>query len=77
VKFSANKPVETTNPTVVVDSGLPVGSHRFRLVVVTRDGRSSQPTEVVVTIERAGTVIPGGITPTGPTVVGPLQPFPP
>jgi len=75
--FSPNKPVTTTTPTVVVDRGLPVGTYRFRLVVVARDGRSSQPAEVVVNIERAGPVIPGGVTPTGPIVIGPLQPSPP
>jgi hypothetical protein len=75
--FSANKPVETTKPAVVVDGGLPVGLHRFQLVVVSTDGRSSQPAEVVVSIERTSPGIPGRITPTGPIGTGPLQPFPP
>jgi hypothetical protein len=77
VTFSANKAVETTRPTVVVDSGLPVGRHVFRLVVVNRDGRSSQPAEVVVTIEPTGSVIPRGITPTGPIGNGPSPLFQP
>ena len=32
--FTRGRPVETTTPTVVVDAGLPVGSHRFQLEVV-------------------------------------------
>ena len=77
MKFSANTPVQTEKPAVVVDRGLPVGTYRFRLVVVTKDGRSSQPDDVVINIVRTGPVIPGGITPTGPIVIGPLQPSPP
>jgi hypothetical protein len=50
VRFLPNQPVETTTPTVVVDRGLAVGPHRFRLVVVTRDGRVSRPDEIVITV---------------------------
>jgi len=71
MRFPVNRPVETTTATVVVDGGLPVGPHRFRLVVVNRDGRSSQPAEVVVIIEPAGPVIPRRITRTRPTGIGP------
>jgi len=39
-----------TVPDIVVDAGLPVGRHRFRLRVVTVSGLSSQPTEVEVSI---------------------------
>jgi hypothetical protein len=50
VKFVPNKPIETSVPTVVVDAGLAVGRHRFRLVVENRRGQRSRPAEVIVTI---------------------------
>ena len=71
MKFSPNTPVETTKPTIVVDAGLPVGLHRFRLVVVSANGRLSRPTEVVIDIQPARSVIRGRIQPTGPSNVGP------
>jgi hypothetical protein len=37
---------------VVVDAGLPIGSHRFRLEVENARGQRSQPVEVVVTVVR-------------------------
>jgi hypothetical protein len=40
-------------PTVVVDAGLAVGDHRFRLVVVNTRGVESQPVEVTVSVVRA------------------------
>jgi hypothetical protein len=63
--FSVNKPVSTTGPTVVVDGGLAVGTHVFRLVVINRDGRASQPADVIVTVERSGLVIPRAARPGG------------
>jgi hypothetical protein len=78
MKFAPNLPVETTKPTVVVDSGLPTGQHRFQLVVVNAAGRQSQPAEVIVTIESTRPVFPGPITPLGPIdIVGPSRPVPP
>lgn len=49
-KFAVNVPVPTTQPFVVVDAGLPVGLHRFRLVVTDQDKRASHPSEIVVQI---------------------------
>ena len=46
-----NKPFESSKPTIVIDAGLPVGDHRFQLVVVNDRGQRSQPVEVIVTIE--------------------------
>lgn len=51
MKFEPNRPVATTDPKVVVDAGLRPGRYRFQLVVVGRSGKSSEPTEVIVTIE--------------------------
>jgi hypothetical protein len=50
-----NRPVETTQPTIVVDAGLPPGPHRFQLVVLDAHGNRSQATEVVVTVTAART----------------------
>jgi hypothetical protein len=50
VAFRRGVPVTTTTPTVVVDAGLPVGVHRFELVVTDSDGNASRPTQVSVTI---------------------------
>jgi hypothetical protein len=45
-----NTPFTTKNAAVVIDRGLRPGKYRFQLVVVGRDGRRSQPMEVVVEI---------------------------
>ena len=37
-RFVAGQPVVTAVPSVVVDAGLPVGQHRFRLEVLTDTG---------------------------------------
>ena len=54
MKFVLNKPIETKEPTIVVDAGLAIGKHVFRLVVEDELGVQSQPTDavVVVTLER-------------------------
>jgi hypothetical protein len=78
MRFVPNRPVVTTTPTVVVDGGLPIGSYRFRLVVVNAAGRQSQPGEVVVTIGLTRPGLPGPITPPGPIdIIGPSRPIPP
>lgn len=51
-KFVVGRPVTTTTPTVVVDAGLAVGSHRFRLTVVDSSGNTSQPAEAPVQVSR-------------------------
>jgi hypothetical protein len=60
VRFQRNAPIETTQPTVVVDAGLPPGAHRFQLVVVDGAGNRSRPAEVVVRITaiRQGGIVP-------------------
>lgn len=52
MEFAPNRPITTHEPVVVVDAGLPPGSHRFSLVVVDSEGRASAPDEVVVTVRR-------------------------
>lgn len=49
-RFVAGEPIRTAEPTIVVDAGLPVGEHRFELVVTTDDGRSSRPDVVSVQV---------------------------
>lgn len=49
-KFVAGNQVETPDSSVVVDAGLSVGLHRFRLEVVTDAGRKSPPAEVLVQV---------------------------
>jgi len=50
-KFVAGQPVVTAVPSVVVDAGLPVGQHRFRLEVLTDTGQRSPPDEAVVQVQ--------------------------
>lgn len=50
--FRPNVPLVTRADFVRVDPGLPVGQHRFRLVVVDDHGNRSRPTEVVVSVLR-------------------------
>ena len=61
MRFQRNAPIETTQPTVVVDAGLPPGIHRFQLVVVDGAGNRSRPAEVVVRITalRQGGIVSG------------------
>ena len=48
--FEPNTPFTTKNAAVIVDRGLRPGQYRFQLIVVGRDGRRSEPVEVVVEI---------------------------
>lgn len=50
-RFEPNRPQETTETSVVVES-LPLGVHRFQLVVVDQSGNQSDPDELVVTVRR-------------------------
>lgn len=45
-----NRPITTSQATILVDAGLPPGKHRFRLEVIDSAGLRSAPAEVVVTI---------------------------
>jgi hypothetical protein len=67
VKFTPNQPFETEKPTVTVDAGLPIGSHRFQLVVVGASGSKSTAVEVTVTVAR---IIVGGPIP--PVITRPI-----
>lgn len=66
-EFRPNQPVTTREPTVevsnVVDGhSLPVGRHRFRLIVVDETGRESAPDEIEVVVlddERPTAVLEG------------------
>lgn len=55
--FVVGKPVETTTPRMVVDAGLPVGSHRFSLTVFNTTGNASAPSEAVVQVTRPVVVL--------------------
>ena len=90
--FEPGKTIETTTPTVEVDGTLPVGIHRFRLVVENARGQRSAPSEVSIAIVRetsgGGIVVgpvrpgiivdPGRVTPVLPvTPITPILPIPP
>ena len=71
MRFTPNQPVPLRTPTVVVDAGLPLGPHRFQLVVVGASGQRSSPVEVTVTVTR---VIVGPIPRPLPGPIGPINP---
>ena len=76
-RFVVGEPHITREPTIVVDPGLPVGRHRFRLEVVDASGLRSAPDDAIVDVQRIvvdpGTVIPSGpIIPTPGPVIGPV-----
>lgn len=58
VAFVRGRTVGTTDPRVVVDAGLAVGTHRFQLVVVSSSGRRSAPQLVDVVVSRPVIVQP-------------------
>ena len=64
-----NQPVETTTPRLTIDAGLPVGTHRIRLVVVSARGQQSKPTEVAIRVLPRATSDPGRPGPGGPVRV--------
>jgi hypothetical protein len=70
-KFSVGTAVTTTTPTIAVDAGLPVGTHRFQLEVIDSAGNRSVPAVAVVTVQQV--VIP--VPPVTP-VPGPAIPLP-
>jgi len=49
-RFVVGRPITTQAPTIDVDAGLTVGSHRFQLEVTRADGRISRPDVAVVRI---------------------------
>jgi hypothetical protein len=72
VQFALNQTIETTAPTVTVDAGLPLGRHRFQLVVADAAGNRSQPAVAVVDIRRELPTIP-----TPRVVAAPASPIDP
>jgi hypothetical protein len=78
-RFVAGTPITSREPTMVVDAGLPVGRHRFRLEVFDSAGRRSAADDAIVEVQRL-IVEPGGpIVPTpGPVIPtpGPVIPTP-
>ena len=64
VALVRGRPFSTTEPKIIVDAGLPPGSHRFQLEVIDDAGLRSAPATASVLIAR-------GNTPPGP------QPSPP
>ena len=76
-RFVVGEPQITREPTIVVDAGLPVGRHRFRLEVVDSAGLRSKPDDALVDVQRIiidpGPIIPSGpIVPTPGPVIGPI-----
>lgn len=51
--FVRGQPIKTTAPTITVDAGLALGSHRFQLVVTTDTGQTSAPAVVTVDVIRS------------------------
>jgi len=86
--FAIGKPVTTTQPTIVVDAGLPAGTHRFQLQVVAKDGRTSAPSLAEVKVARGtgpvldptrriDVVVPVSPVSPPPPIVVPVRPVPP
>lgn len=73
--FRIGEPVTTETAAVVVDAGLRVGFHRFRLVVVDDAGQTSQPDEALVQVNER-IVVPVDVTPT-PTLAPIIRPTSP
>jgi hypothetical protein len=75
-RFLPGQPIATEQPDIVVDPGLPVGRHRFQLVVVDDQGNRSAPDERIVQVVRPnppiGPIGRGG----SPPDPGPLSPGP-
>jgi len=69
--FSVGQKIITTTPTIVVDAGLPVGSHQFQLEVIDTAGNRSRPDVAVVSVQRLVIVNPIDVRPTIP-VTGPV-----
>lgn len=64
-RFEIDRPITTAESTVTVDAGLPVGRHRFRLVVIGGRRQSSAPDEAIVDIQR---LVIDPRPPTGPVI---------
>jgi hypothetical protein len=78
VAFRRGVTITTDTPTVVVDPGLPVGVHRFELVVTDAAGNVSRPTQIAVSISGLTGPI-GPVRPTAPPAppISPIRPVTP
>jgi hypothetical protein len=70
--FTRNLPIETREPSVLVENRLAAGLHRFSLVVVGASGQRSLPDLVTL---RVGLTIPP-LRPVGPVGPIPIDPNP-
>jgi hypothetical protein len=75
-RFVLNQTIETAEPTIAVDAGLPPGRHRFQLVVIDDAGRRSRPVEAIVEVQRE-VVPPPPVIRTDPRVGPVRQPLDP
>ena len=66
--FIIGRPITTREPTIAVDAGLPVGQHRFQLVIVDEAGTRSAPDVAVVSVQRIVLPVPP-VIPARPDVV--------
>ena len=73
-RFVLNQTIETAEPTIAVDPGLPLGRHRFQLVVIDDAGHRSRPVEAIVEVQRE-IVPPPPVIRTEPRA-GPVRPPP-
>jgi hypothetical protein len=72
--FVPGRPITTDQPFIEVDAGLPVGTHRFQLVVVDAQGNQSRPDIRAVTVSRIP-IMPPVVGPVGPVIpVDPVRP---
>lgn len=73
VSFVQGRAVKTAEPTVTVDAGLPLGTHRFQLVVLTDTGQQSAPAFASVAVVR---IVTEPLNPTLSTgVLSPVTPL--
>jgi hypothetical protein len=56
-RFEINQTIVTSEPQLTVDAGLPVGRHRFQLVVEDSSGNLSDPDVAEVTVVRSATPV--------------------
>ena len=68
--FRPGQTITTRTPRVTVDAGLPVGVHRFQLVVLTDTGQRSAADVVQVSVTRTQVVEPlRPVEPVSPVLV--------
>jgi hypothetical protein len=52
--IAPNQPIEQRSPDLAISNRLPVGDHRFELVVIDDAGQSSAPASIVVRVLGVG-----------------------